>query len=581
MLLRDCMHDSVDLRPHLCRLHTLKGTWTASLCTATFTFPPKSQYWSWMRSLTVRIFTSCTYVEDTASFKTTYGSKERSDVNYSQIFLAVNAFLMLAEKTVGSRRIVMFSMEDNPAACVDDGVPVIKSVDDVIRKNFKDMLNNGRRIDLYGINRTSSRQFNNELFYKNFMESVQTDADEENNTFTVYSESTSSQVLMRHRFLAKRSLASMKFTIVPDQLVIGIRMYSLVQEATKPKTEYATQDTLDTVKNKTEWRADNEEQTQVHVSKASQKAAEGRTERIQQTQAQKGELKYFFTYGGEKAVFSAEELAQAKSLFEPGLALLGFKPVHYLLPYHNITHSYFIYPDEASVLGSVTAFTALLQSLANLNQIAICRMQARKASTPRLVALCPQTEVRDNKGVQLKPPGLNVVVLPYADDIRSVPHTPTPTADPELVKHMTNIAMGMKEDFTCSIRNPRLHRYYDMLEATALEYEEMPETPDLTLPNPEKFALFDSDFEAIDSSYPDVEGEKPTIHRKKVIATADEDEEEAPKKKKKSARSRADESGDDSEEEPVKKKRKPASSEGIDVKDFWRKVKRGRCESYL
>jgi ATP-dependent DNA helicase 2 subunit 1 len=45
-------------------------------------------------------------------------------------------------------------------------------------------------------------------------------------------------------------------------------------------------------------------------------------------------------------------MAQIKELEKPGLKLIGFKSRDKLKIYHNIRHSYFIYPDEDHVKGS-------------------------------------------------------------------------------------------------------------------------------------------------------------------------------------------------------------------------------------
>jgi ATP-dependent DNA helicase 2 subunit 1 len=34
------------------------------------------------------------------------------------------------------------------------------------------------------------------------------------------------------------------------------------------------------------------------------------------------------------------------------MKLMGFKPKSYLKVFHNIKHSYFIYPDEKRIIGS-------------------------------------------------------------------------------------------------------------------------------------------------------------------------------------------------------------------------------------
>lgn len=47
-----------------------------------------------------------------------------------------------------------------------------------------------------------------------------------------------------------------------------------------------------------------------------------------------------------------EDMKQIKFFDKVGMKLMGFKPRNKLKVYHNIKHSYFIYPDEKRITGS-------------------------------------------------------------------------------------------------------------------------------------------------------------------------------------------------------------------------------------
>lgn len=79
-----------------------------------------------------------------------------------------------------------------------------------------------------------------------------------------------------------------------------------------------------------------------------------------------------------------------KEIADPGLVLMGFKPYDALKPSMNFRSSYFIYPDDEQFTESSKAFKALLFGMAELKQMAICRLIYRKGSIPRFVALMPQ-----------------------------------------------------------------------------------------------------------------------------------------------------------------------------------------------
>jgi ATP-dependent DNA helicase 2 subunit 1 len=57
---------------------------------------------------------------------------------------------------------------------------------------------------------------------------------------------------------------------------------------------------------------------------------------------------------------------------------------------------------------------------------AICTFVKRDNAFLRYAALIPQKEELDEDGFQLKPPGFNVITLPFADEIRNSPVDETP-----------------------------------------------------------------------------------------------------------------------------------------------------------
>lgn len=51
----------------------------------------------------------------------------------------------------------------------------------------------------------------------------------------------------------------------------------------------------------------------------------------------------------------------------------------------------------------------------------MCSIIRRTNALPKIAVLFPQEEVLDKQGVQVRPPGFHVIIMPYADDIRPVP----------------------------------------------------------------------------------------------------------------------------------------------------------------
>lgn len=67
--------------------------------------------------------------------------------------------------------------------------------------------------------------------------------------------------------------------------------------------------------------------------------------------------------GGEKVPVDAADVKKIKVFDAVGMKLMGFKPKTDLKIYHNIKHSYFIYPDEKRITGSGSVADALIKEM--------------------------------------------------------------------------------------------------------------------------------------------------------------------------------------------------------------------------
>jgi ATP-dependent DNA helicase 2 subunit 1 len=204
------------------------------------------------------------------------------------------------------------------------------------------------------------------------------------------------------------------------------------------------------------------------------------------------QIKTFFPYGGQKVYFTKSEMKTIKTFGSPGLTLLGFKPQAMIKTYHRSKNPYFIYPDEGAVSGSIVAFNALLQQMAARQVVAIARLIMRASSGPVFVACLPQLEVVDaHTGLQEKPPGMHMIFLPFADDIRELKVPPMNIAGPELIAEASKIVKGnlMKQEVSM-VDNPDLARHFMKVEAIVfnegLDADKF--NQDDTLPDPELMA---------------------------------------------------------------------------------------------
>lgn len=134
-------------------------------------------------------------------------------------------------------------------------------------------------------------------------------------------------------------------------------------------------------------------------------------------------------------------------------------------------------------------FASLLKGCLAKNKFILCRYTARKASPPRLVALLPQGEQVDDIGTQLKAPGFNMIVLPFADDLRHL-KLPQQSEDRIVASHdQIDKAKAIISKLTLSGRfdpdsydNPILQKHYSNLQALALD-QDVPPFTDSTLPD--------------------------------------------------------------------------------------------------
>ncbi|KAL6647290.1 hypothetical protein ACP70R_014727 [Stipagrostis hirtigluma subsp. patula] len=185
--------------------------------------------------------------------------------------------------------------------------------------------------------------------------------------------------------------------------------------------------------------------------------------------------------------FSVREISEVKRVSSHHLRLLGFKPLDYLKDYHNLRPSTFIYPSDEHIFGSTRVFVALHSSMLRLGRFALAFYG--NPTRPQLVALVAQEEVI-SPGVQVEPPGMHMIYLPYSNDMRypeefHLTSDDAPRATDEQIKKASNLLkrIDLKDFSVCQFANPALQKHYGILEALALGEDEMPDIKDDTLPD--------------------------------------------------------------------------------------------------
>eukprot|EP01097_Dermamoeba_algensis_P001097 TRINITY_DN1410_c0_g9_i1.p1 TRINITY_DN1410_c0_g9~~TRINITY_DN1410_c0_g9_i1.p1 ORF type:complete len:669 (+),score=163.30 TRINITY_DN1410_c0_g9_i1:275-2008(+) len=341
----------------------------------------------------------------------------------------------------------------------------------------------GIDIELFAMDRVE-KKFDVNLFFQ-YIISIPEEDDIGNNSLITSSSFSSrfEELLMRVRRkeFKKRTTRALTFHIGKD-IQFAVKLFTLVHETKKGASVWLDAKTNQPVKTITKWVC--EDTGSLLMS---------------------SQIKHSYEYGREQIVFDTDELQKIKSLDQPGLRLMGFKPRSALKPYHNIRSSLFIYPDNMRMKGSGVLFAALLDRMAAKDKIAIAKYTS-SVSPSRFVALVPQLEKYDSHdGTQIQPSGLHLIFLPFADDIRHVDVTEYPLASEEQITKAKKVVKLLRINFDSrNFENPALQKHYASLQALALEREVADDVPDLIVPDLEGMEKFSSQIQEWEKAvYPD------------------------------------------------------------------------------
>ncbi|KAI9696445.1 MAG: ATP-dependent DNA helicase II subunit 1 [Candelina mexicana] len=201
---------------------------------------------------------------------------------------------------------------------------------------------------------------------------------------------------------------------------------------------------------------------------------------------EKVEIKKAYKFGGEQISFTAEEISRIRYFGDPTIRICGFKPLSLLPVWASLKQSTFIYPSEEDFVGSTRVFSALHQKLLKDEKMAVAWYIARKNAAPVIAAIIPGAEKVGENEEQVMPPGMWLVPLPFADDIRQNPELSLVRAPDSLTDSMRKVVQQLQlpkaQYDPMKYPNPALQWHYRILQTLALN-EEMPLKPeDKTVP---------------------------------------------------------------------------------------------------
>ncbi|KRY92842.1 CLIP-associating protein 1-A [Trichinella pseudospiralis] len=189
-------------------------------------------------------------------------------------------------------------------------------------------------------------------------------------------------------------------------------------------------------------------------------------------------------YGKRRIAMTEKELEQMSSFTSPDLVLLGFQPLNRLKVYHHLRPAFFISANENIIKGSTVLLNALMRKCSEKEMTMICRLTARKNTSPRLVALVAQIE-SEEAAQSAKCRRFHGIYLPYEDDLRDLQAVITPkiqTDNHQLVDLWKKVIKHMQIQYTVgSIQNPVLQKHYRTLEAVVLDREKIGDFVDQTM----------------------------------------------------------------------------------------------------
>eukprot|EP00158_Paraphelidium_tribonemae_P003640 Partr_v1_DN26270_c0_g1_i2_m48231 putative X-ray repair complementing defective repair in Chinese hamster cells 6 len=417
------------------------------------------------------------------------------------------------KSTLGLKRVIHFTCHDNPHSIGNPATSIIEGKRRTATSNrIKDMFASGIHMDLFGLD-LKRLPFDFDAFYRDVLPEGEHEGGDEI-SFNAFKDSVSMIAALRKRQFGKRSLAKVKWRLAPG-VDIAVELYSMILEAKRPSYQMADAQSLKAVQSTTTWTeaATGRQIDKDKISPSKAASSKRFQSRPEVDERQTETLTYLFEYGGSSVEFSQKEIAEIKdpiwsntSEEIPGLELLCFKAKDSLQLFHNVRSPYFVYPREAEINGSMTLFSTLLLRCASKSVLPICRFKPRKNSQDRIVALIPQLEVLDENEQQHTPAGFHVIPLPFADEIRALPslsQNDKKVEPPEEAVALMKQIIGkleLSEYSPSRYRNPNLQAYYNVLEALALDLEEIPSWEDTTLPPVDRFNKLNSLFEQLSKS---------------------------------------------------------------------------------
>ena len=368
------------------------------------------------------------------------------------------------DKDEYKRRIFIFTNEEDPFKTdLDEKNKCIQTGKEI---NDNDII-----IEIFPM--TNKDKFNLSIFYSSILP---TSSDDDINAGSEhFSKVEQCHDLLKHIFkrMRKRDIKTSYVTKMPFHITpntsIYMNIYSIIKKESERKPNYIEIKTNKLLKS-----------TSYMKCKESGKELNSK------------QIGNYIFYGKQKLQFSKEDMKKVRMNEDSGITLLGFKAIENIKPYHNFRESLFLYPNEISSKGSGKLINALIKQMLHQGKCAMVRLVTQEGTIVKLCALFPQIE-RYNEEFFQTPPGLNMVFLPWGEDIRlesdilSKFSGELPYISDKLSFLAKELIVKMNFNFDCrNYENYDLKIFYENLYKIAVNDSKVEKIEDSIQPNEEE-----------------------------------------------------------------------------------------------
>lgn len=305
-------------------------------------------------------------------FRTKYGSSTGS--NLKEAFRYCSRLFTRSDFPLMYKRIFLFTNNEQPYI---SGTPEYQQA--LVQAN--DLASNKISIELVPL----QDQFDTDLFYL------------EPGDYYFEAPKEQQRVMLERQLNDRRKRMRRHFDFeFPGGTKMAVDLYRLSRTPAKPKAVYMRRDNNETIATTLKGakkfddtaKNGNEGGTAEHVNVGGTLAAESgpgdNDVEMADSNGSNGPVNFQYqTICGKDILFTRSEVNQMKNFTEPGIRLLGQKPISTFKRRWMVKEMHHLYPNEKKITGSTTMFIAFWRACLKKQIYALCELTMTKISGPR------------------------------------------------------------------------------------------------------------------------------------------------------------------------------------------------------